>query len=89
MVYVQTEVILDSSGDRAGVDLRLGIRGNGQLDGAVHGVEFNRGSGELIELRLQMAVDGRKFGLAGKIIGFQAAIDAGGVNVALGAGDVQ
>jgi hypothetical protein len=41
IVNVQPEVVLDSAGDRAGLDFRFRIRWDGQLYRAVHRVQFD------------------------------------------------
>ena len=41
MIHVQSEFILDPAGNRAGLDLRFGIRRNRQLDRAVHRTQFD------------------------------------------------
>src|ERR1700693_5280441 len=76
MIHMQTEVVVDSAGNRAGLDFGLGIRWDGQLNRTVDRTEFNGRAGKLIKPRVQVAIDSGELGAPEKIMCLQPAIDA-------------
>src|SRR4029077_5569636 len=59
VVHVQSEIVVNSPRDGAGLNHCLRVRRNRKLNRAVHRVQLHRGSRELIKPCLQMTVDGR------------------------------
>src|SRR5579864_8908303 len=88
-VHMQSEIVIDAAGDRAGFDFGLGIRRNRQFDLAVYRIQFDRRSRKLIETGFQPAIHGGEPGTPGKIASHKLPVDAGGAHFTAHAGPVE
>src|SRR5580658_10707247 len=59
-IHMQSEIVIDSTRNRAGFNFRFRIRRNREIHGSVYRIQLDRISGKRIKPRVQASIDGRQ-----------------------------